>query len=577
MKSPVLVLTVFLFCCLSFLNAQAQKDFIDQTDSLKKIIASAEGEKKLNAYQNLLDLNYPDDMIDAKIKYAQGFAEEARKQKNLKFEIKARYKELTILFNSQKLDEYQEKAKEYMPFFKKNKYFKEYYTSYYSLLQSYGMMGDEERVIKEAGMMYNEAKAQKNFFGIAKATSMFAMVYNIEGRYDEAEKYSRETLLSAQKLIQEEPAEEQTHFLLLSTYRALINILLQQDKMDDAMSLLPSWDKQLDSYEKTFGYPCHDALMDYYDMNARIFSTSDKYDIAEAYCDSVEQMNPEPSMTDRLNEYRSMICEGRGEYEKALYWIDKVIDFNTQIGELTATVIFIHNKGRILCKMGRGKEGWLVYDRAMQLNDSLRKADNNAQLDDLRTKYDVDKLTAEKRIAQQRWIIALITSVLLLILLTIYYVYSRRLKRKNLSLFQQIQEITQKEKAVEQCLLSRPEESLSKEMQLFRRLSNTMHNEKLFTDPELNRKKLADHIGTNEMYLADAIKEATGETFSSYISNLRLQYAIELFNSSPQLTLDAVAVDSGHGSYSPFYRSFIKKYGITPSEYRKLALTTVKA
>jgi transcriptional regulator GlxA family with amidase domain len=76
---------------------------------------------------------------------------------------------------------------------------------------------------------------------------------------------------------------------------------------------------------------------------------------------------------------------------------------------------------------------------------------------------------------------------------------------------------------------------------------------------------------TNEAYLADAIHEATGETVSTYLSNLRLQYSLTLLNESPHLTFDAIAIDSGHGSYSSFFRLFTKKYGISPSEYRKLA------
>jgi AraC-like DNA-binding protein len=40
----------------------------------------------------------------------------------------------------------------------------------------------------------------------------------------------------------------------------------------------------------------------------------------------------------------------------------------------------------------------------------------------------------------------------------------------------------------------------------------------------------ADRLGTNESYLADAIREATGDTYSNYITNMRLQYSLELLN-----------------------------------------------
>ena len=37
--------------------------------------------------------------------------------------------------------------------------------------------------------------------------------------------------------------------------------------------------------------------------------------------------------------------------------------------------------------------------------------------------------------------------------------------------------------------------------------------------------------------------------------------------------LDAVAEQSGHGSYSPFFRAFVRKYGMGPSDYRRMSRT----
>ncbi|MDR0829769.1 MAG: helix-turn-helix domain-containing protein, partial [Prevotellaceae bacterium] len=185
--------------------------------------------------------------------------------------------------------------------------------------------------------------------------------------------------------------------------------------------------------------------------------------------------------------------------------------------------------------------------------------------------YEVDKITAEKEKTRNYLIFALIGCILLAIALGIWIYLHRQIARKNRSLYLQIQELLQKEKEAEKLLLEVPEEELSRTMQLFKNLSELMQQEKPFTDPDLNRKKLADRLSTNESYLADAIREATGETFSNYVSNLRLQYTLQLMTEQPDLTFDAVAIDSGHGSYSAFLRLFTKKYGITPSEYRKLA------
>ena len=181
------------------------------------------------------------------------------------------------------------------------------------------------------------------------------------------------------------------------------------------------------------------------------------------------------------------------------------------------------------------------------------------EIDELRTIYEVDKITAEKEQKHQQVIWAIAVCMLLLVALFIYFLYSRRLKQRNLALYQQVQELSRKEKAVESCFLSKPEETLSKEMQLFRQLSKLMKTEKLFINTEINRKTVANHLGTNENYLASAIRAVRGETFSDYVSNLRLQHALELLNDQPDMTFEAIGIDSGHGSYSQFFRAFNKK------------------
>jgi AraC-like DNA-binding protein len=221
------------------------------------------------------------------------------------------------------------------------------------------------------------------------------------------------------------------------------------------------------------------------------------------------------------------------------------------------------------------------YKMALAYSDSTRRLEQKEyetvntmrllRVEQAANALDMKMANAEKKKTRNYLIFALIGCIILAIALGIWIYLHRQIARKNRSLYLQIQELLQKEKAAEQQLFAAPEEELSRTMQLFRSLSELMQKEKLFTDPDLNRKMLSDRLGTNETYLADAIREATGETFSNYVSDLRLQYTLQLMSEQSDLTSDAVAIDSGHGSYSTFFRLFTKKYGITPSEYRKMA------
>ena len=214
----------------------------------------------------------------------------------------------------------------------------------------------------------------------------------------------------------------------------------------------------------------------------------------------------------------------------------------------------------------KGKQKLDAYHELLSLNHPIEEADNALKF--------ANEYTGEKESNRLRWLGTVGVCVFLLIIILIYFIYSRKLKRKNASIYQKILELTVVEKKAEQCLLSTPKAKLSKEMQLYQQISECMQREKLFTNPILNRKKLSDYLDTSEAYLAESIHEGSGETFSSYISNLRLQFSLELLKDHSEMTLNAIAIDSGHGSYSPFYKAFTKKYSITPSEYRKLSATT---
>ena len=106
---------------------------------------------------------------------------------------------------------------------------------------------------------------------------------------------------------------------------------------------------------------------------------------------------------------------------------------------------------------------------------------------------------------------------------------------------------------------------------LFLETDLRMHTEKLFADVKLNRKKLAVYMNTNEVYLAESIREVTGKTFSEYLSDIRLKHALRVTDECPDMNFDIIVSDSGYGSYTKFYRSFTKKYGISPMEYRRLS------
>ncbi|MDD6151192.1 MAG: helix-turn-helix transcriptional regulator [Bacteroidales bacterium] len=102
----------------------------------------------------------------------------------------------------------------------------------------------------------------------------------------------------------------------------------------------------------------------------------------------------------------------------------------------------------------------------------------------------------------------------------------------------------------------------------FQKVEALMVNEKLFCEQELSREDVAAAIGTNRTYLVRSIKTATGKTFSSYITDLRVNYAAKLLTSSDE-PLDLIATLVGFRSKSAYYRAFSAAFNCSPAEYRR--------
>lgn len=96
-----------------------------------------------------------------------------------------------------------------------------------------------------------------------------------------------------------------------------------------------------------------------------------------------------------------------------------------------------------------------------------------------------------------------------------------------------------------------------------------IESEKLYTNPLMNRKKLAFILCTNEKYLADAIRQCEGVTINDFINRYRIEHARQLLREDKQITNLSVAIESGINTRITLFRLFRKYYNMSPSEFRK--------
>ncbi|GGD28413.1 helix-turn-helix domain-containing protein [Hyunsoonleella pacifica] len=93
-----------------------------------------------------------------------------------------------------------------------------------------------------------------------------------------------------------------------------------------------------------------------------------------------------------------------------------------------------------------------------------------------------------------------------------------------------------------------------------------------FTKNDITLNKLSKEFRTNTSYLSKVINCYKKESFSSYLSNLRIEYAIkELKNNKAfrNYTVTAMAKEIGFNNPESFSKAFYKKTGIYPSYFIK--------
>ena len=91
-----------------------------------------------------------------------------------------------------------------------------------------------------------------------------------------------------------------------------------------------------------------------------------------------------------------------------------------------------------------------------------------------------------------------------------------------------------------------------------------------FTNPDLSVEMVAEHLHISQAYFSTLFKKETGQTYISYLTELRLNKAIELLNKTEDKTY-MIAHKVGYTEPNYFSYVFKKKFGIAPSRYQQTA------
>ena len=96
--------------------------------------------------------------------------------------------------------------------------------------------------------------------------------------------------------------------------------------------------------------------------------------------------------------------------------------------------------------------------------------------------------------------------------------------------------------------------------------------EKGFLDPKISLNTLSKSLGTNSNYLSKIVNQNLNKNFTTYMNELRINYAVETIINNPKIRLYSIkgmATNFGFNNEQSFSKAFYKSTGIYPSYFIK--------
>ncbi|GAB2607844.1 tetratricopeptide repeat protein [Belliella aquatica] len=251
----------------------------------------------------------------------------------------------------------------------------------------------------------------------------------------------------------------------------------------------------------------------------------------------------------------------------------------------------LHNKSQIHAKIGKYEEAYLLLLEADELEKEIFDKEKQARIEELTVKYEttikekeLENANLQVKSAQQNLRFLFIISCLIIIatsLLVAFY-RSRAIKIKALylknletlaiyknnraSIKKQIEEKNNTNKNTDQF------------EQLFEQINQLLIDEEAYKNADFNLNSLAQQVKSNSKYVSQAIQQETSKNFNTYINHLRVMEAQKLIQENYQddnLNLTDVMYACGFQSRTTFYKAFQKETGMSPKQYKDLAISEI--
>lgn len=259
--------------------------------------------------------------------------------------------------------------------------------------------------------------------------------------------------------------------------------------------------------------------------------------------------------------------KGLGQWDKLLAI---AAETESRIGADTVSAAYVdilRDRADAAKARGRYLEAISYMERCSGLQEQLNDRRYEMEAQEYAARYHAKEQEQEIREAKTRSaykdaVILAIGTFLFILLFFVFHTVrqTKSIARKNRILTRMINEISE-------VRLSSQTETHKPDKKLFDLIDETIRNEKLYTNVNLQRQDILDRFDISRHAMNDLFSAyAGGQSFTTYINNMRLQDAILLMRKEPDTPVGVIAEAVG---FTPanFRVQFKHQYGITPTEY----------
>lgn len=396
-----------------------------------------------------------------------------------------------------------------------------------------------------------------------------------------------------------------------------IQSLYSEGRYREAIAMLPRYEKAMDCLESKDDIP--DGLVDmrrasaYAAFASMLALEGDNRKADELYR---KLLSTDYSKTPDGGQLLVPYLLARKRYAEALSCLkDEKEYWQANADTLSNDYIDYHLRREQEAFTGLNKttEALRVANTIQQMSDSLRERDRSAKALELAEIYKTQEqaLQLEQQSASILIRNIIIGSAIIFLILAVVFIirilrYNKTINSKNKvmvktideligykdELFERQEEVIQLKKELdeakkktdtealltgtvedngESALSEMPEKSESLltegDKMLYIRMNHEVQARKLYLNPNFSRKDLMAEFKISANKFAMLFKEFAGCTFSQYIQNCRLDYAVKLMRENPQWNFDAIAKEA-QMSNGAFYSHFKRRFGMSPSDFR---------